>query len=260
MARCRKATHESAARSAPPPPLPAVNASPRATAGGQTTSAALKAEGASSKTHRADGAVPRERSAARRCRTSQTVAATPATEADLIARARRGDEDACAAIVRAHQQPMFRTALLIGGDAADAEDAVQEAFVRALRALDRFRDGEPLRPWLIAIVANEARNRRRSAGRRTGLLLRAVAAGEGDPGAAVDAGPEHAALAAERRDALLTALGRMREDDRLVISCRHLLDLSEAETAAALGVRPGTVKSRLSRALARLHKEVGDDV
>ena len=67
----------------------------------------------------------------------------------------------------------FRTAMLITQDAAEAEEAAQDAFVKAWRALGRFREGEPLRPWLLTIVANEARNRRRSAGRRTALALRA---------------------------------------------------------------------------------------
>ena len=121
----------------------------------------------------------------------------------------------------------------------------------------RFRAGEPLRPWLLTIVANEARNRRRSAGRRAALALRA--AGEEHPSGEAAPSPEAALLAGERRAALLAALGRLREDDRLVIGCRYLLELSEAETAAALGVRPGTVKSRLSRGLERLRAELGDD-
>ncbi len=72
--------------------------------------------------------------------------------------------------------------------------------------------------------------------------------------------PEAALLAGERRATLLAGLGRLSERDRTVIACRYLLDLSEAETAATLGVRAGTVKSRLSRALGRLREEVGEDV
>ena len=76
--------------------------------------------------------------------------------------------------MRAHQDIAFRVACLAGGSAAEAEEAAQEAFVKAWRALDRFRAGAPFRPWLLAIVANEARNRRRAAGRRAGLALRAA--------------------------------------------------------------------------------------
>src|SRR4051794_3794142 len=156
-----------------------------------------------------------------------------------------------------HQAIAFRTAWLITRSAADAEEAAQDAFVKAYRALGRFRPGEPFRPWLLAIAANEARNRRRSAGRRDALVLRA--AGEGRSSGEAASSPEAALLAGERRETLLAALGRLAERDRTVIACRYLLDLTEAETAAALGVRPGTVKSRLSRALDRLRGEVGDD-
>src|SRR5215218_5678543 len=178
-----------------------------------------------------------------------SVVGRPLEQTELVERARTGDPGAYAALVRGHQEIAFRTAYLITGNAADAEDAAQEAFVKAHRALGRFRSGEPLRPWLLAIVANEARNRRRSAGRRAALALRA--AGEERPTREAAPSPEEALLAGERRAALLGALGRLREDDRLVIGCRYLLELSEAETAAALGIRPGTVKSRLSRSLER---------
>jgi RNA polymerase sigma-70 factor (ECF subfamily) len=174
---------------------------------------------------------------------------TPAAEAELIAQARDGDATAYAALIRRHQDVAFRTAMLITGHAQDAEEAAQDGFLKAWRALGRFRDGEPLRPWLLTIVANEARNRRRSAGRRERLALRAAAA------AAVAPAPDEPRL---DTDELAAALGRLRDDDRLVIGCRYLLSLSEAETAAALGVARGTVKSRLSRALERLRAEVGD--
>ena len=96
------------------------------------------------------------------------------TEGELVALARRGDGDAYASLVRAHSDIAFRTAMLITQDAAEAEEAAQDAFVKAWRALGRFREGEPWRPWLLTIVANEARNRRRSAGRRQALALRLV--------------------------------------------------------------------------------------
>jgi RNA polymerase sigma-70 factor (ECF subfamily) len=105
---------------------------------------------------------------------------------------------------------------------------------------------------LLTIVANEARNRRRSAGRREGLALRAAGEERTSSGAAPS--PESALLAGELRGDLLAALDRLREDDRLVLGCRFLLELSEAETAAALGVRRGTVTTRTSRALGRLRE------
>ena len=171
------------------------------------------------------------------------------TEGELIALAREGDGDAYASLVRAHQDVAFRTAMLITQDAAEAEEAAQDAFVKAWRALSRFRTGEPWRPWLLTIVANEARNRRRSAGRRTALALRVVPRGD------LESAEAHV-LASAERSALLEGISRLREDDRLVLGCRYLLELSEAETAAALGVKVGTVKSRTSRALGRLREEV----
>jgi RNA polymerase sigma-70 factor (ECF subfamily) len=185
------------------------------------------------------------------------VVGRPLTEHELVERARRGDADAFGELVRVHEEIAFRTAVLITGNAADAQDAAQDGFVKAYRGLSRFRAGEPLRPWLLTIVANEARNLRRSGARRTALALRA--AGEERSSGEAAPSPEAALLAGERQSALLESLARLREPDRVVIGCRYLLELSEAETAAALGVARGTVKSRLSRALERLREEVGRD-
>lgn len=179
-------------------------------------------------------------------------------DAELVERARDGDGAAYAQLVSRYQEIAFRTAYVITRSAADAEDAAQDAFIKAHGALGRFRPGAPLRPWLLRIVANEARNRRRASGRRERLALRAA----GEPGAASgDAAPspEAALVAAERHDELLRALEGLREEERVAIACRYFLDLSEAETARVLGCRRGTVKSRLSRALARLREEVERD-
>ena len=117
----------------------------------------------------------------------------------------------------------------------------------------RFRAGAPFRPWLLRIVANEARNRRRSAGRRAELALQAAAvSGDAAPS------PETAAVAHERRAVLLDGLARLEERDRDVLVHRFLAGLGEEETAATLGVRRGTVKSRTSRALDRLRELVGE--
>jgi RNA polymerase sigma-70 factor (ECF subfamily) len=179
----------------------------------------------------------------------------PLDEAELVELARRGDLRAWETIVRAYQGIAFRTAYLLGGSAADAEEAVQDGFVKAYRALGRFRRGSPLKPWLLRIVANEAKNRRRAAGRREALALRAAA--EDRPGDAVPS-PEAALLAGEQRERLLAAVERLSDEHRDAIACRYFLELSEDETAAALGIRRGTVKSRLARALERLRAELGE--
>jgi RNA polymerase sigma factor (sigma-70 family) len=185
--------------------------------------------------------------------TTNTVEDRPLDEQKLIARAKRGELDAYEEIVRAHQTIAFRTAWVITGSAADAEEAVQDAFMKAHAALSRFRTGAPFRPWLLTIVANEARNRARAAGRRERLALRV--AEERRPGGAVPL-PEAALLVTERREELLAALGRLSESDRQAIACRYFLELSEAETAAALDCARGTVKSRVSRALDRLRAQM----
>ena len=154
-----------------------------------------------------------------------------------------------------YQGIAFRTAWLVAGNAADAEEAAQDGFVKAYRALWRFRTGAPFKPWLLRIVTNEARNRRRAAGRREALALRAsreVASGDAAPS------PETALLGTARREELLAAVNALEEHHRLAIACRYFLDLSEEETAAALGCRRGTVKSRLARALERLRAELGE--
>ena len=151
--------------------------------------------------------------------------------------------------MKSYQGIAFRTAFLVTRDSGEAEDAVQNAFINAYYALGRFREEAAFRPWLLRIVVNEARNRRRSTGRRERAALRLV---EGRPADDAVPSPEAATLTSETGRELLDAVNSLSEKDRMVIACRYSLDLSEAEAAAVLGVRPGTVKSRLSRALARL--------
>lgn len=179
----------------------------------------------------------------------RAVEGRPLEERELALRAQRGDERAFEELIRPYEEVAFRVAYLIAGSAQEAEDAVQDGFLNAWRALGRFRAGEPLRPWLLRIVANAARNRTRAAGRRAQLVLRAERASVSG-GAAPS--PENIVVSRDERLRLLAALDSLPEPARLVLSCRFLLGLSEEETAAALGTRAGTVKSRTSRALDRL--------
>ena len=129
----------------------------------------------------------------------------PPDEETLVARAKRGETTAYEELVRMHQAIAFRVALVAAGDRGDAEEAAQDAFVKAYRALGRFREGAPFRPWLLRIVANEARNRRRlgrSAG-RTGAPR-----GGGGLGGRGSVPRGDRALTLERRDALLAASRR----------------------------------------------------
>ena len=173
-------------------------------------------------------------------------------DTELVGRARRGDLSAYEELVRRYQRIAHRTAYLIAGQ-AEADDAAQQAFVKAYHALDRFDPSRPFRPWLLRIVANEARNLRRSAGRRAGLELTLSA--EPQP---LAPSPEHEQVARERRQALLRAMKRLSESDREVLGLRYFLDLSEAEMVEAMGVPAGTVKSRLSRAMDRLREAAAE--
>jgi RNA polymerase sigma factor (sigma-70 family) len=181
------------------------------------------------------------------------VEGRPPDDVALAERARSGDERAFEELVRMHQRIAFRTAYLLTGSTADAEDAAQSAFVKAWRALPCFRPGTPFKPWLLRIVANEAHNRRRSTGRFEALRRRATSA---DPPGDAAPSPEGVAISGERREELLEAVNRLGERDREIVTCRYFLELSEEETAAVLDVRRGTVKSRTARALARLREEV----
>lgn len=169
------------------------------------------------------------------------------TDDALVERARRGDAAAFEQLVARHQDVAFRTAFALCRNAADAEEAAQDGFVKALAALPRFRPGAPLRPWLLTIVANEARNRARSAARRRRLAERA----------AFERPPEPLTLGTGADPDLRAALARLDDRDREVLWLRFFAALSEAETASVFGCRRGTVKSRTSRALDRLRTELG---
>jgi RNA polymerase sigma-70 factor (ECF subfamily) len=171
----------------------------------------------------------------------------PLGDRDLIVRAKSGDSDAFVSLIRAHQGLGLRVAYLIVRDAHEAEDVLQEAVFKSHRALGRFREEAEFRPWFLRIVRNEALNRKRSAGRRQGLVLRSASvSGDAVPS------PETVFIEEERRRRLLAALEVLPRPVREVIECRYLLELNERETAAVLRIAPGTVKSRTSRGLERL--------
>jgi RNA polymerase sigma factor (sigma-70 family) len=169
-------------------------------------------------------------------------------DAEAVARSRCGDLDAYSVLVARYTLRAHRAAFLLGAG-EEADDVVQEAFVKAFRHLSRFRVGEPFGPWLLRIVANETRNLTRSRRRRAALAVRLSAAGSGGTAAV---GPVDEVLAAERRAGLLAAVNALPDKEREAVVCRYFLDLSEAGTAQVLGWPLGSVKSRTSRALNRL--------
>jgi RNA polymerase sigma factor (sigma-70 family) len=172
-------------------------------------------------------------------------------EKELVRAAIGGDVDAFAALVDQHRGSVMRVAYSIAD--GEADDVAQDAVVKAYRHLSRYRAEQSFRPWLLAIVANEARNRRRSYYRREALVLKVASR----PVETSD-DPSDTAARHERREALLNAVAKLPDRDREILAFRYFCEMSEAETAAAIGVAPGTVKSRLSRALARLRLELGE--
>jgi RNA polymerase sigma-70 factor (ECF subfamily) len=168
-------------------------------------------------------------------------------ESETVRRARGGDEAAWVALVQQHQAAAFRLAYLLLGDADEANDVAQEAFVRAFGAFHRFDERRPLRPWLLQIVRNLAANRRRSLRRSLAALQRwwqATPAREEDI--------EGEAVVNHTWQDLWQAVQQLPVHDQEVIYLRYFLDLSVAEAAATLGVAEGTVKSRSARAVQRL--------
>ena len=173
-------------------------------------------------------------------------AQSDASDDQLVAAAVRGDREAFAALVERHQHAARRlSAALIGS--SDADDVAQEAFVRAYRSLASFKSGSAFRPWLLRIVANQASNHRRGAARRE---RRQALFGRRER--AIEQGPDDVAEMSDERRRVRDALDSLVVRDREVLVIRFLLDYSEAETALLLGCAPGTVKSRTSRALAKL--------
>jgi RNA polymerase sigma-70 factor (ECF subfamily) len=167
-------------------------------------------------------------------------------ESTLIRHAASGDAAAWEPLVLAHQEAVFRLAYLILGDPDDAADVAQEAFLRAWNHIKRFDTTRPLRPWLLSIVTNLARNRYRSAGRYLATLTRAFR----NDSAPVNI-EEKSAQHLEAHE-LWKAVQSLSMPDQQIVYLRYFLDLSVNETAQVLQVAEGTVKSRLSRALERL--------
>lgn len=178
-------------------------------------------------------------------------------EDELIRRARQADPAAWEALVHRHQEHVYRLAYLTLRDAAEAEDMAQETFLRAFLSLDSFELGRPLRPWLTRIAVNLSRNRRRSLGRYLKHLRRAFAS-EPEP-EHVDAGLESNLQARWQAATLRQAVQRLGRHKQEVLYLRFFLAMPEADMAEALDLPPGTVKSRLHRAMADLRRIIEAD-
>jgi RNA polymerase sigma-70 factor, ECF subfamily len=174
----------------------------------------------------------------------------------LLEDLRHGSREAVAAAVHQHNRSLWRIARGILGDDSDAEDAVQDAYVRAFTSLDTFRGDASLGTWLARIVINEAL--RRAERRKPTVDLDEVA--ERDAGAATmapSAGPEQAAARAEVRRILENAVDALPSEFRTVFMMRIVEQMSIEETASLLGIPQATVKTRLHRANERLRITLG---
>ena len=158
---------------------------------------------------------------------------------ELVLAARDGDRGAFDTLFGRHLAAARRTATLLGAG-NDTDDVVQEAFVKAYRRIGDYRGDSPIRAWLLSIVANETRNLHRAARRRDDLTARAAVVAAAHTEAGPDRSVEHALLAGHR-ELLVEAVRELSPPERDAVVHRYLLDMSEAETAAALGVPPGTV-------------------
>ncbi len=172
----------------------------------------------------------------------------------LVRRALDGDDRAYGDLVRRHQGAALRVAAGICGSTEEARDIVQDAFVKGHRALRSWRGEAPVRSWLLRIVANDARNAVRAGSRRRRREERFGALRETD---VADPVGDRVTGDTEAR-ALLALLGRLDERDRAVLACRFVAGLTERETAVALDVPAGTVKSRTARALERARALVAE--
>ena len=168
----------------------------------------------------------------------------------MIARARQGDSGSFGELVRRYQEAAFRAAFLVLHDAAEAEDAAQEAFLKTYRALHRFRTGSAFRPWLLRIVMNQALTMAKGRSRRAAA---AEKLGRRQP---FSYSIDETVMDRERARLMAAALAALREQERVIIYLRYFLSLSEKELAEYLRCPPGTVKSRLHRALAELRRVV----
>ena len=173
--------------------------------------------------------------------------AAPSGEATLVARAAAGDHEAYAMLIRPHEHVVYRVAAAITGWNADAQEAAQNAYVKAYRSLRRFRCGAPFRPWLLQIVVNEAHNVRRSERRHERLGERAAAQLQ-----IASERTDEAVVAREHVATVMRALEQLSEADRLAVALRYFADVPDAEAAVLAGTSTGAYRVRLARARRRL--------
>lgn len=180
---------------------------------------------------------------------SEASPLTSVIPATIVAAAAAGDTTAFARIVQAHHDDMVRVCQVICGDPDLAQDAAQAAWPLVLRKLSTLRDPDRLRPWLVTVAANEARQLLRHRRRDRTMAIEVA-----------DISSNHADPAAHPGDAdLLAAIRLLSADERALLAMRYVAGFDATEIGRALGMSPSGVRTRLSRLVSRLRKELGDD-
>jgi RNA polymerase sigma-70 factor (ECF subfamily) len=187
---------------------------------------------------------------------SPLAAPTPTGDTELVARVRAGDTAAMERLMRRHNRVLYRTARAILRDDAEAEEAVQDAYLKAFGALARFRGESRLSTWLVRIAANEALMRRRRRARGAEVIPLQATEDPMDGGE----GPERAAGRGELRRLLEARIDRLPDDYRAVFVLRVLEELSVEDTAAALDIPEATVRTRHFRARSLLRESLAREI
>ena len=177
------------------------------------------------------------------------------TESEAIARCQNGDRDAFRHLVEQYKDLLFGTAMLMTGNRATAEEQVQEAFLSAWRGIRGFHQGRPVKPWFLRILVNTVLSWRR---KRTVPTVYLTGQGTQDPGSS-EGDPAETLDALERRLSVRRAIANLSPEHRQVVALRYFACLTVPEVARTLGLRQGTVKSRLSRALTNLRRQLDDE-
>jgi RNA polymerase sigma-70 factor, ECF subfamily len=188
------------------------------------------------------------------------------TDEEIVTCLQRGERGAFDVIIRRHNQRLFRVTRSVLGDDAEAEDAVQEVYVKAFSNIEGFRRQASLTTWLTQIALNEARDRRRR--RRPTAPLDELDALDGMQGASViplhpalvSSDPERDAARTEIRRLVETAVDLLPDDFRIVFVMRDVEEMSTEETAAHLSIPQATVKTRLHRARRLVRAELADSL
>jgi len=185
-------------------------------------------------------------------------------DAGIAARVAAGDEGAMRLLMRRHNQTMFRAARAILRDDAEAEDAVQDAYLRAFRAMDTFRADARLSTWLTRIVVNESLQRLRKLKRSAEVITMdgetVEAAAEAPDESGATRGPEADAVRGEARRIMESRIDRLPDAFRAVFVLRGVEEMSVEETAAALGIPEATVRTRFFRARSLLRESLAADL